>query len=96
VVGAGPIPDPEREIPAAWQAEAYAAVQTSEAFWKPSSMTSFTLALKIETGVSSADGTSLFRTVSLTEPLTMLDVSWPLISAMASAEAASASFFTAL
>ena len=47
-------------------------VQTSEAFRKPSSMTSLTLSLKIETGVSSADGTSLFRTVSLTVPVAML------------------------
>src|SRR4029079_11559745 len=85
-----------QEIPAAWQAEAYCAVQTSEAFWKPSSMTSLKLFLKIDTGVCSADGTSFFSTVSLTEPLTMLDVSWFLIRAMASAEAASPSFLTAL
>src|SRR5919107_3270909 len=89
--GPGPHP-PGQAIPAVLQAEANAVVQTSEAFWKPSSMTSFTLALKIETGVWSADGTSLLRTVSLTVPLTMLFVSWFLIRAIARSEAALASF----
>ena len=59
-------------------------------------MTSFTLSLKIETGVCSAEGTSLLRTVSLTEPLMRLFVSWFLIRAIARLEAASASFLTAL
>ena len=68
----------------------------SEAFQKPSSMTSFTLSLKIDCGVSSADGTSFFRTVSVTLPEAMLAASSPLISAMASLAAASASFLIAL
>ena len=76
-------------------ASAYLPTHTSLGFRKPSSKTTLMLSLVIASGVSSTDGTS--RAVSFVLPLTRpASGCLPVASAMASLEAASASFLTAL
>ena len=78
-------------MPALVQAAATGPVQTSDALAKPSSNGCLMLSTVTHTGVASADGTSLLVSGSVTEPVASEDASWPLISAIASLEAASAS-----
>jgi len=68
-------------------------LQTSSFFWKPSAITSLTLAFVIPTGTSRTDGTSIDPL--FTEPVAVV-ASSPLSNAIAKVAAPSASALIAL